>query len=169
MLLPDGQGRELSTQLSAAEFEDVARAFLARGRLPAWREQLNRWLVLLNQEVTQQVEATTQLSTIGVHALLRRLRVAPPEERGGLSQQLQAAVQEGILEAQESSKEASRVIQQPRSIINAALALATAVEVSGINAKSLGRGLRNRSGCASQIDRSELDSLRLVGYQWGAP
>jgi hypothetical protein len=111
MLLPDSQGRELSTQLSAAEFEDVARAFLARGRLPAWREQLNRWLVLLNQEVTQQVEATTQRSTIGVHALLRHLSVAPPEERGGLSQQLQAAVQEGILQTQESSNEASRVIR----------------------------------------------------------
>jgi 2'-phosphotransferase len=166
LLLHDG--RELLTQLSDTELEDVARAFLVQGRLPTWRVQLNRWLVQLDQEVAQHVHATSQRASFGVHALLRRLRLASTQEAEQLRPQLQAAVREGVLHAQEATNEARQSSRLPRSIINSALAVITALEASGMSATSLGTGLSNRSARAAQIDRSTLVSLDSLDTD-GAP
>jgi RNA:NAD 2'-phosphotransferase (TPT1/KptA family) len=168
LLLPDG--RELLTRLNDGEVEDVARAYMVQGRLPAWRAQLNHWLIQLEQEAAEQVQVQTQQASDSVHALLRRVRVASPQEADEqlLLSQLQEAVRQGVLQAQESSNQARQSIRRPRSIIHTALASVTALELSGMNATSLDRGLSNRSGRAARIDPSTLVPLNSLDTT-GAP
>jgi hypothetical protein len=103
---------------------------------------------------------TTQRASVGVHALLQCLRVATRHEAAQLLPQFQAAVHEGVLQAQDFSSKDRQAVQQPRSIIKAVLAIVTALEASGMRATSLGRGLSNRSDRASQIDQSTLVPLQ---------
>lgn len=152
-------GRQVVTQLSMAELEDVARAFLTRGNLPAWRNQLNRWLVRVNQDAEEQVEQATQQTSSGAHALLRRLQeVETPQKRQAITTELQVAVQQGALQAQEARESSRQVTRQPRAAIHAALAAVSALETSGMSATSLGR-LSNRAARANMIDRNNLTTL----------
>ncbi len=69
-------GRELLSQLSEVELENVARAQFALGRLSEWRSLLNRWLTLLSAEGVAHVESATTAATGTAYVILGRLRNA---------------------------------------------------------------------------------------------
>ena len=161
-------GRELVADLSETELEDIARAYLARGDLGAWRSRLNMWLSQVNTEATIQAQQWTQHTTNGAHSLLRRLgETENDQERHALRTELQTAMREGALREQEATNHASQAARQSRAILNAALAAVTALERTGMNATSLGR-LSNRAARANRIDRTSLASLATLDTE-GAP
>ena len=158
---------DVVTHLSEAEFEDIARAYLARGDLPTWRARLNQWLVQVNNDATETITQQEQEST-GLHALIRRLGTTESaQERQAVSSQIQSAVREGALRTQEAEQQAREAARRPRAIINAALAAVTALESAGMNATSLGH-LSNRASRARTISRNNIATLADLNTE-GAP
>jgi RNA:NAD 2'-phosphotransferase (TPT1/KptA family) len=167
-LLSLSDGRDLVTQLSQGELEDVARSYFASSNLAVWRQQLNRWLILVNQDAAEQVEQTTRQAAFGVHALIRRLgEASSPNEARTLRAQLQEAIHIEASRTQQASEEVTRTARQPRAIINAALAAVTALEQTGMNATSLG-SLSNRAARAHSINANSLASFASLSTE-GAP